>query len=93
MAKEGEALLKEMGAADIQVTRAVSETAVLQGGTCRFGFDANQSVTNPEGALHAAKNVFVTDGGALPTSLAVPMSLTLIANSLRIGEHILRYLK
>ena len=89
-AQEGVALLREMGAVDITVAHAPGETTVLQGGTCRFGADPATSVVNPEGALHDVKNVFVADGSALPSSLTVPPTLTIVANSLRVAEHVLR---
>jgi choline dehydrogenase-like flavoprotein len=78
-----------MGADDVKVVRALSETMVLQGGTCRFGDDPNTSVTTSAGALHDTMNVYVSDGGSLPSSLAVPTTLTIVANSLRIATAII----
>ena len=89
MAKDGSALLHAMRASDVRVTRAMSETLVLQGGTCRFGADPKNSVTDPDGALHGMKNVYVSDGGALPSSLAAPATLSILANSLRIADRII----
>lgn len=89
MQKDGTALLTTMGADDVKVVRSLSETTVLQGGTCRFGDDPNHSVINRDGALHAVNNVYVSDGGALPSSLTVPATLTIVANSLRTAERLL----
>lgn len=92
MAKDAAAVLQAMGADDVRVTRALSETTVLQGGTCRMGTSPENSVIGPDGALHGLPNVFVTDGGALPSSTTVPITLTLVANALRTAEHIQRAL-
>ncbi|MBM4282577.1 MAG: GMC family oxidoreductase, partial [Deltaproteobacteria bacterium] len=89
MQKDGVALLQAMGAEDVRVWRGLSETPVLQGGTCRFGDDPATSVVDRDGALHGTGNVFVADGGALPSSLAAPVTLTIVANSLRTAERLL----
>lgn len=86
----GSAVLREMGADDVHVRVPLGETTILQGGTCRFGTDAATSVTTPDGNLHTMKNVYVTDGGAIPSSLTVPVTLTIVANALRISDRILR---
>jgi choline dehydrogenase-like flavoprotein len=89
LAADGTALLNAMGADDVNVVRALSETMVLQGGTCRFGTDAKTSVTTAAGHLHDTTNVYVSDGGSLPSSLTVPTTLTIVANSLRIARSII----
>jgi choline dehydrogenase-like flavoprotein len=86
LGKDALALLEKMGAVDVRLTRRMSETMVLQGGTCRFGADPSTSVTDPAGRMHTCKNVYVTDGGALPSSTAVPTTLTIVANALRVAE-------
>lgn len=88
MAKDARALLENMGAVDVRVTRPLSETVVLQGGTCRFGESAKDSVVDRDGCVHGTKNVFVSDGAALPSSTCVPITLTLVANALRTAERI-----
>ncbi|HEY4222945.1 MAG TPA: GMC family oxidoreductase [Myxococcota bacterium] len=87
---EGKALLAEMGAVDIRVTRAPSMTLALQGGTCRFGTDPSTSATDPEGRIHGEPDLYVADGASMPSSLACPTTLTLIANSLRIAAGIIK---
>ncbi len=88
MADDGIALLKAMGADDVKATKTLSSTMVLQGGTCRFGDDPSTSVTTRDGHLHDVDNVYVADGGSLPSSLTVPSTLTIVANSLRIAKGI-----
>jgi choline dehydrogenase-like flavoprotein len=63
---------------------------VLQGGSARMGKDPTTSVTTPDGHLHDTPNLFVTDGGSLPSGLAVPITLTIVANALRIAQGIVR---
>lgn len=88
MQRDGKAVLSAMGADDIKVLKTLSSTTVLQGGTCRFGTDPTTSVTTPDGNLHGVDNVYVSDGGALPSSLTVPATLTIVANSLRIADRL-----
>jgi choline dehydrogenase-like flavoprotein len=47
-------------------------------------------VTTPDGHLHQVDNVYVTDGGSLPSSGAVPSTLTIMANAYRIADRIQR---
>jgi choline dehydrogenase-like flavoprotein len=86
--KDGEALLKAMGASEVRSTRGLGVTWVLQGGTARMGKDPQVSVTTPAGHLHDTPNVYVTDGGALPSGMTVPITLTIVANALRIAAGI-----
>jgi choline dehydrogenase-like flavoprotein len=88
--RTGVAVLQAMGADDVRVRVKLGETTILQGGTCRFGTDPSNSVTTPEGNLHTMKNVYVTDGGSIPSSLTCPVTMTILANSLRISDHILK---
>lgn len=57
-------------------------------GACRMGSDARTSVVNPHGEAHDVKNLFLSDGSVLPGSPGVDPSLTIMANALRIAEHI-----
>jgi len=58
----------------------------LQHGTCRFGRDAATSVLDPSCATHEVKNLWVTDGSFMPTSLGVPATPTILANSFRVAD-------
>ncbi len=60
-----------------------------QCGTCRFGEDANTSVLDINCRTHDVDNLYVVDGSFFPSSAAVNPSLTIIANALRVGEHLL----
>jgi len=61
-----------------------------QVGTCRFGQNAEFSVLDANCRMHGAENLFVIDGSFMPTSLGVGPALTIIANSLRVSNYIIR---
>lgn len=64
------------------------ETLFLQHGTCRFGTDPRTSVLDPSCRAHDVPNLYVSDASFMPTGGAVPPTLTILANSLRVGKAI-----
>lgn len=60
-----------------------------QVGTCRFGTDPRTSVLDLNCRVHSVDNLYVVDGSFFPSSGAVNPSLTIIANALRVGKHLL----
>jgi choline dehydrogenase-like flavoprotein len=63
-----------------------------QNGTIRFGHDPKTSVLDPNCRAHEVDNLYVVDGSFFPSSGAVNPALTIIANALRVGDHILERL-
>ena len=63
-----------------------------QNGTCRFGTDPKQSVLDTNCRTHDFDNLYVVDGSFFASSGAVNPSLTIIANALRVGDHLLERL-
>lgn len=61
-----------------------------QNGTIRFGDDPNTSVLNRNCKAHDVDNLYVVDGSFFPSSSAVNPALTIMANALRVGEHLLK---
>jgi choline dehydrogenase-like flavoprotein len=61
-----------------------------QNGTCRFGADPKQSVLDVHCRTHDVDNLYVVDGAFFASSGAVNPSLTIIANALRVGDHLLQ---
>lgn len=59
-----------------------------QNGTCRFGTDPKTSVLDLNCKAHDLDNLYVVDASFFPSAGAVNPSLTIIANALRIGEHL-----
>ncbi len=64
-----------------------------QAGTCRFGTDPGASVLDVNCKAHELDNLYVVDTSFFPSIGAVNPSLTAIANSLRVGEHLLERLR
>ncbi len=64
-----------------------------QCGTVRFGSDPTTSVLDVNCKAHDLDNLYVVDASFFRSSSAVNPSLTIIANSLRIGEHLLERFK
>jgi choline dehydrogenase-like flavoprotein len=60
-----------------------------QNGTCRFGTDPKTSVLDVNCKAHDLDNLYVVDGSFFPSSSAVNPALTIMANALRVGRHLL----
>jgi choline dehydrogenase-like flavoprotein len=63
-----------------------------QAGTARFGTDAALSVLNRDCRAHEVDNLYVVDTSVFPSIGAVNPALTAMANSLRVGDHLLERL-
>jgi choline dehydrogenase-like flavoprotein len=59
-----------------------------QNGTVRFGTDPKTSVLDPTCRAHEVDNLYVVDGGFFASSSAVNPALTIMANALRVGDHL-----
>jgi choline dehydrogenase-like flavoprotein len=60
-----------------------------QNGTVRFGADPKTSALDVNCKAHELDNLYVVDGGFFPSSAAVNPALTIMANALRVGDHLL----
>jgi choline dehydrogenase-like flavoprotein len=60
-----------------------------QNGTIRFGHDATTSALDANCKAHDVDNLYVVDGSFFPSSGAVNPALTIMANALRVGDHLL----
>jgi len=65
------------------------EGVAHQVGTCRFGSDPKTNVLDLNCKTHDLDNLYIVDGSFFPSSAAVNPSLTIIANTLRVGEHLI----
>lgn len=63
-----------------------------QNGTLRFGNDPATSVLNRDCRAHDVDNLYAVDGSFFPSSGAVNPALTIIANALRVGDHLIERL-
>jgi choline dehydrogenase-like flavoprotein len=60
-----------------------------QVGTVRFGRDPRTSALDVNCKAHDLDNLYVVDGSFFPSSGAVNPALTIMANALRVGDHLL----
>ena len=60
-----------------------------QNGTMRFGTDPKSSVLNLQCRTHDIDNLYVTDASFFPSCGAFNPALTIAANALRVGDHLL----
>ncbi len=63
-----------------------------QNGTIRFGHDPATSALDPFCKAHDLDNLYVVDASFFPSSGAVNPALTIMANALRVGDHLLERL-
>jgi choline dehydrogenase-like flavoprotein len=68
------------------------EGVAHQCGTCVFGEDPKTSVLNLNCRTHDVDNLYVVDGSFFPSSASVNPSLTIMANALRVGDHLIKSL-
>ena len=60
-----------------------------QAGTCRFGTDPRTSVLDLNCKAHELDNLYVVDASFMPSIGAVNPGLTIMANAMRVGAHLL----
>ena len=59
-----------------------------QCGTCRFGSDPATSVLDLNCRTHDIDNLYVVDGAFFPSNTGVNPTLTIVANAIRVAEHL-----
>src|SRR5947208_2865967 len=59
-----------------------------QNGTVRFGRDPKTSALDVHCKAHDVDNLYVVDASFFPSSCAVNPALTIMANALRVGDHV-----
>jgi choline dehydrogenase-like flavoprotein len=64
------------------------EGVAHQCGTCRFGADPRTSVLDPYCKAHDLDNLYVVDSSFYPSSAALNPTNTILANALRVGDHL-----
>ena len=60
-----------------------------QNGTCRMGSDPETSVLDANCKAHDLDNLYVVDASCFVSASAVNPSLTIIANSIRVADHLI----
>lgn len=64
-----------------------------QVGSCRLSNNRSTGVANSNGEVFGYPGMYITDGAAIPSSTGVNISLTILANSERITDGILKSIK
>jgi choline dehydrogenase-like flavoprotein len=64
-----------------------------QVGTVRFGNDPRTSALDANCKAHDVDNLYVVDGSFFCSSGAVNPALTIMANALRVGDHLIQRMK
>ncbi len=86
--KTSKELFRELGY-PLVVTKTMGiETNSHQVGTLRMGLNPAASVLDPWCRTHDIENLYVVDASFFPSSTAVNPALTIVAQSIRVGEHI-----
>jgi choline dehydrogenase-like flavoprotein len=57
-------------------------------GTTRMGIDPEHSVVNPDLRVHTVDNLYVAGGSVFPTSGCANPTMTIVALSIRLAEHL-----
>ena len=67
---------------------AQSKNTTHQCGTLCFGGDPRTSVLDPYCRTHDVENLFAVDASFFPSSAAVNPGLTIVAQALRVADHL-----
>ena len=88
-------MLSKLGMVDTMFVRSLylhkafdAAATAHQAGTARFGTEPAASVLDVHCRAHDLDNLYVVDGSFMPSIGAVNPTLTIIANALRVGDHI-----
>lgn len=93
LVERGEEVLQALGPETLTRVGVAGETMILQGGTCRMGNDPTTAVLDKFCKSHQVDNLYVVDGSFMPTSGGVPVTLTIVANSFRVANHLVARMK
>jgi choline dehydrogenase-like flavoprotein len=88
LVKEMRRLLRKLGFPLIVAHSHGARNTTHQCGTLVFGHDPSQSVLDTFCRAHDVENLFVVDASFFPSSAAVNPGLTIIAQALRVADHI-----
>jgi choline dehydrogenase-like flavoprotein len=88
LVKEMKRILRRMGYWVVMSHSHRSKNTTHQCGTLCFGHDPRASVLDTYCRTHDVENLFVVDASFFPSAAAVNPALTIIAQALRVGDHI-----
>jgi choline dehydrogenase-like flavoprotein len=82
-------ILKRLGFWKVMAYSHKTRNTTHQCGTLCFGTDPRTSVLDPYCRTHDVENLFVVDASFFPSSAAVNPALTIIAQALRVADHLI----
>ena len=88
LVKETERMLHRLGFWKVIKHSHGNRNTTHQCGTLVFGTDPRASVLDPFCRAHDVENLFVVDASFFPSSAAVNPGLTIVAQALRVADHI-----
>ena len=88
LVQETKRILKRLGFWVVMTHSHKSQNTTHQCGTVVFGTDPRTSVLDPFCRAHDVENLFVVDASFFPSSAAVNPALTIVAQALRVADHI-----
>ena len=88
LVKETTRILHRLGFWKVMTHSHKSKNTTHQCGTLCFGTDPRESVLDPWCRAHDVANLFVVDASFFPSSAAVNPGLTIVAQALRVADHI-----
>jgi choline dehydrogenase-like flavoprotein len=88
LVKETKKILRKLGFWVVVAHSHRGRNTTHQCGTLVFGTDPRTSVLDPFCRSHDVENLFVVDASFFPSSAAVNPGLTIIAQALRVADHI-----
>ena len=88
LVKETKRILRRLGFWVVMTHSHGSKNTTHQCGTVVFGTDPRESVLDAYCRSHDVENLFVVDASFFPSSAAVNPALTIVAQALRVSDHI-----
>ncbi len=89
LVREARRMLHRLGYWKVMTHSHLTRNTTHQCGTLVFGHDPRTSVLDPFCRSHDVENMFVVDASFFPSSAAVNPGLTIVAQALRVADHIM----
>lgn len=89
LVKEMKSILRRLGFWSVVEHSHHRQNTTHQCGTLCFGTDPRTSVLDPFCRAHDVDNLFVVDASFFPSSAAVNPALTIVAQALRVADHLI----
>jgi choline dehydrogenase-like flavoprotein len=88
LVEEAKRMLRRLGFWIVVTHSHGNKNTTHQCGTLCFGTDPRESVLDPYCRTHDIENLFVVDASFFPSSAALNPGLTIVAQALRVADHI-----